>query len=105
MTSNRGRYPADYTGYRYDDPAAPLPPITGETCLRAYNEGRAASQNRLTNHIEYPFEYPDYGRAPNPYRGKSKTLDYLWRAGWDSNYPKPGEKWADAASRNSSMHR
>lgn len=89
MTSNQVRYPADYTGYRYDDPAATLPPITGETCRRAYEEGRAASQHHIENHTEYPFEAPDYGRAPNPYRGKSMTLHHLWQAGWESSYPQP----------------
>lgn len=95
MTEKRVRYPRDYDGYRYDDPSAPLPPITGETCRRAYEEGRAASQDHLNNHTEFPLTSPDWGRAPNPYRGRSMTLHYLWRAGWDSSYPHRSKRSAE----------
>lgn len=75
MSTRPYQYPDDYTGFRYDDPYAPLPPITRESILRALEEGRTARADlspadRLA------------GGNPNPYAGKSRTLAEMWSDGY-----------------------
>ncbi len=67
------QYPDDYTGYRYTNPGSTPLPITKETMIAALEEGRAAR-------AAVP---PGGYRPPNPYAGRSMTLDWLWRSGYD----------------------
>ncbi len=80
MSGHAVRYPDDYTGFRYDDPDAPLPPITKETVIEALDAGRAARKNPAQPAID------DQGRMHitilNPYAGKSHVLSEMWLMGY-----------------------
>lgn len=86
------RYPDNYTGYRYDDPAAPLPPITKQTMLAALEAGREARRNP-TQPV-----FDDEGRLQvtvlNPYAGKSSVLHELWSMGYQGRHTAAGQaRW------------
>lgn len=96
------RYPDDYTGFRYDDPEAPLPPITAETMIAALEAGKAARKNPT------PVPEPDDQGVRtfivrNPYAGKSRTLCELWSMGYQGRDTAEGQarwdrmmKWFEA---------